>query len=206
MSVILRIKLSFILITLFIFSNTCTAQNKNHIDIESTKHKAMEAKTFCKMKSLNTNYCILIDMSLHSGVKRFMVWDFASDTILSCGLVSHGCCNNNWSGDDSKTDAQFSFVNGSHCTSPGKYKIGKREYSQWGINVKYMMHGLDQENKNAESRQIVFHSWNEVSETTVYPAGTPEGWGCPAIADEYMKTIDALLQTEKTPVLMWIYK
>lgn len=202
-SIITQLK---IFLFLFAICNTCAAQNKTSIDFARTKQKAIEAKSFCKLKSLNTDYCILIDMSLHSGVKRFMVWDFANDTILSCGLVSHGCCDNDWSGDNSKSHVQFSFVNGSHCTSPGKYKIGKRDYSQWGINVKYMMHGLDKENKNAEARQIVFHSWNEVSETPVYPNGTPEGWGCPAIADAYMKTIDALLQKEKTPMLMWIYK
>ena len=190
----------------FAICNSCIAQNKSHINLTRTKQKAIEAKSFCKLKSLNTDYCILIDMSLHSGVQRFMVWDFITDTILSCGLVSHGCCNNAWSGDNTKIDVQFSFVNGSHCTSSGKYKIGNRAYSQWGINVKYMMHGLEKENKNAEERQIVFHSWNEVSETPVYPTGTPEGWGCPAIADGYMKTIDALLQKEKASMLMWIYK
>jgi hypothetical protein len=193
-------------IHLSLICHLCISQNNKHIDLARTKQKAMEAKSFCKLTSLNMDYCILIDMSLHSGVKRFMVWDFANDTILSCGLVSHGCCNNAWSGDNSKSEVQFSFVNGSHCTSPGKYKIGKRAYSQWGINVKYTMQGLDKENKNAEERQIVFHSWNAVSEAQVYPSGTPEGWGCPAIADAYMKTIDALLQKEKTPVLMWIYK
>lgn len=120
--------------------------------------------------------------------------------------VSHGCCDADWNSDDTKDNPTFSNKDGSHCTSLGKYKLGKRGYSNWGINVNYLMHGLDQGNKNAVARQIVFHSWDNVTDNEVYPSGTVEGWGCPAISNNHMRSIDNKLKNETTPVLMWIYK
>lgn len=168
--------------------------------------KAKEALTFCKTKKFNTNFCILIDMSLHSGIKRFFVWDLKGDSVMHSFLVGHGCCANPWSQDASKDSPRFSNVDGSHCSSLGKFKLGERAYSDWGINIKYVMHGLDKTNSNALARLIVFHSWEVVSDTEVYPAGTPEGWGCPTISNNSMKIIDPKIKASKQPVLMWIFK
>jgi len=62
-----------------------------HIDTLRTRQRAKEALSFCRQKGYNTRYCILVDMSLPSGVKRFMVWDFNNKNILISGLISHGC-------------------------------------------------------------------------------------------------------------------
>ena len=105
-----------------------------------------------------------------------------------------------------KSDPEFSNKDGSHCYSLGKYKLCERAYSDWGINVKYVMHGLESTNNNALARTIVFHSWDQVSDNEIYPEGTPEGWGCPTISDNSFKLIDPLLKKSKQPVLMWIYK
>jgi hypothetical protein len=64
-----------------------------HIDTVRTRLKARQCLIFCRQKGYNSRYCILIDMSLPSGVKRFMVWDFRKNNILISGLVSHGCGN-----------------------------------------------------------------------------------------------------------------
>lgn len=170
-----------------------------------TRAKAAEALLFCKKKKMNRQFCVLIDMSLHSGIKRFFVWDFEKDTITHSFLVGHGCCSQPWSYDHSKEKPGFSNVDGSHCSSLGKYKLGERGHSDWGIKIKYLMHGLEKTNSNALARYIVFHSWEEVSDTEVYPAGTPEGWGCPTISNNSMKQMDPLLKAAKNPVLMWIY-
>lgn len=175
-------------------------------DWQRTRAKAKEALEFCKAKKMSSRFCILIDMSLHSGIKRLFVWDFKKDTISHSFLVGHGCCDHPWSRDDSKDKPGFSNVDGSHCSALGKYKLGERGYSEWGIKVKYLMHGLEKSNSNALARYIVFHSWEEVSDTEVYPAGTPEGWGCPTISNNSMKVIDPLLKAAEQPVLMWIYK
>ncbi|WP_312075735.1 murein L,D-transpeptidase catalytic domain-containing protein [Chryseobacterium sp.] len=168
--------------------------------------KAEEALKFCKKNKFNTDFAILIDMSLHSGVKRFFVYDFNTKKIIHEYLVGHGCGSNNWSGDDSKENPKFSNQDGSHLSSLGKYKIGERGTSEWGVKTKYLMHGLEQTNSNALKRFIVFHSWERMSDEEVFPDGSPEGWGCPTISNNAFKKIDPLLKNSKKPILMWIYQ
>ena len=171
-----------------------------------TKEKATDALTFCMENDYNTDFCILIDMSLHSGIKRFYIWDFATATIQNSFLVSHGCGDENWSSDSTKDNPQFSNTKNSHLSSLGKYEIGKRGYSNWGINIKYLMHGLESTNDNALSRYIVFHSWQDVGDNETYPKGTPEGWGCPAVSNKSMRILDPILSKSSKPILMWIYQ
>ena len=110
-------------------------------------------------------------MSLHSGRKRFFIYDFKENEISRKYLVSYGCGDNSWSSDDSKENPTFSNEDISHLSSLGKYKLGERGYSNWGINVKYLMHGLEETNNNALKRIIVFHSWEKMSDEEVYPKG-----------------------------------
>ena len=180
-------------------------EKKPETDVNKTKIKAEEALQFCKSKNFNTDFCILIDMSLHSGVKRFFIWDFKANSISKQYLVGHGCGSNSWSEDDSKDQPKFSNEDGSHLSALGKYKLEGRGYSDWGIHVKYLMHGLEESNNNALKRFIVFHSWNLMSDDEVFPKGSPEGWGCPTISNNAMKEIDPMLQQSNKPVLMWIY-
>jgi len=187
--------------------STKKAEVKNpSINIESTRIKAKQALQFCKSKNFNQDFCILIDMSLHSGVKRFIVWDFKKNKISNSFLVGHGCGNNPWNNDLSKDNPKFSNTDGSHCSSLGKYKIGQRAHSDWGVNIKYVLHGLESTNSNAFKRFIVFHSWEVVTDKEVYPNGTPEGWGCPTISNKSFKIIDPLIKSSTKPVLMWTYK
>lgn len=176
-----------------------------HIDINRTRQKAKQSLVYCKQKGYNTSYCILTDMSLPSGVKRFLVWDFRKNDTLFSGLVSHGCGISPWSGVWSKDSPTFSNVANGHCTSLGKYKIDSRAYSAWGIHVKYYLKGLEATNNNAFRRDVVFHSWEQVPDNEVYPNGTPEDWGCPAISNKVMKIADALIRNQKKHLLLWIY-
>lgn len=195
-----------LLFTLFLFGLNAGAKvPAPHLDLARTRLKAQQALTFCKQKGYNTRYCILIDMSLHSGVKRFVVWDFAKNDTLIAGLVSHGCGISPWSATWSKNRPLFSNLDGSHCTALGRYQIDGRAYSNWGIGVKYYLTGLDASNNNALAREIVFHSWEKVPEAEVFPEGTPEGWGCPAISNNTMRVVDPLIRKQKKRVLMWIY-
>ena len=170
----------------------------------SIKEKARIAAHYCEENNLNTNFCILIDMSVHSGKKRFYVWDFKTNRIINSYMVTHGCCEGPWGEDASKSSIQFSNIEDSHCSSKGKYKIGERAWSSFGVHVKYVLHGLESTNSNAKDRHIVFHSWGMVSDEEVFPAGTPEGWGCPAISNNAFTEIDAYLK-DSGPTLMWIY-
>ena len=175
------------------------------LDTTRTRQKAKEALSFCKIKGYNTQYCSLIDMSLPSGVKRFVVWDFKKHDIMLSGLISHGCGRWPWSATWSKDKPEFSNADGSHCTALGKYQVNGRAYSNRGVHVKYYLNGLDATNNKALGRQIVFHSWESVPETEIYPNGTPEGWGCPAISNSTMKVVDPLLRKQKKHTLLWIY-
>ena len=184
---------------------TIVAEKKPEVELSRLKIKAEEALEFCTSKNLNRDFCILIDMSLHSGIKRFFVWDFKNNKISKEYLVGHGCGSNSWSKDNSKANPGFSNEDGSHLSSLGKYKLEGRGYSDWGINIKYLMHGLEETNSNALKRFIVFHSWNMMSDTEIFPKGSPEGWGCPTVSNNAMKEIDPMIQKSGKPVLMWIY-
>lgn len=186
-------------------SSRFITEKKPEVDVAKVKLKGEEALKFCRTKNFNTDFCILIDMSLHSGVKRFFVWNFNTDSISNKFLVGHGCGSKPWSADGSKESPEFSNEDGSHRSSLGKYKLEGRGYSEWGINVKYLMHGLETTNSNALKRFIVFHSWNLMSDEDVFPKGSPEGWGCPTISNNAMKEIDPIIQKSKKPILMWIY-
>lgn len=174
-------------------------------NVAAIRTKAREALAFCSSKGYNTSHCILINMGLHSGLNRFYIWDFKRDTFCYAFPVSHGCCDKNWNDVETKETPTFSNTDGSHCSSLGRYKIGERGYSDWGIHVKYLMHGLDKTNSNALARQIVLHSWEQIPDNEVFPDGTPEGWGCPALSNQNMKQTDSILKASAKPVLMWIY-
>ena len=179
-----------------------------HLDTLSrrTKDHAATALAFAERRGMNTDFCIMVDMSIHSGLYRLFVWDYAKDTITLTGLCSHGCGRHAWGVDDTKEAPVFSNKPESHLSSLGKYKIGARGYSNWGISVNYKMHGLSPTNSNAYKRVIVLHSWESVPDEEPYPQGTPEGWGCPAVSNQTMRTLDEKLTNAKKPVLMWLYR
>ena len=173
------------------------------IQERSLKEKAHVAKAYCKSKGLNTNYCFLVDFSIHSGKKRFFVWDFTGDSVKWESLCAHGYGKNS-----TQLQPVYSNVEGSSCSSLGKYKVGIRSYSKWGINVHYKLHGLEPTNNNAFKRYVVLHSFTPVPAVEIYPLHLPLGisQGCPVVCDATMKKIDALLKVEKKPLLLWIYE
>ncbi len=188
---------------LTLFSCSDSATNVKPVNL---KTKASEARSYCEEKGLNTSYCILVDFSLHSGKKRMFVYDLEKDSVMAMGMVSHGCGDNPWGLDFTKSKPVFSNEHESHCSSVGKYRIGKRGYSNWGINVNYKLHGLESTNSNAYDRIIVLHSWKDIPNEEVYPDGTPEGWGCPAVSNDFMTYLDAILKEKDKDVLLWIYE
>ncbi len=200
------LKLLIIFLSIILLVCKCSSDDESYsLNYEFTQSKANKALEYCKSRKMNIEFCILIDMGIHSGRKRFFVWDFAKDTIVHSFLVAHGCCNNQSWQAFSKNNPKFSNVENSHCSSLGKYKIGERGHSSWGVNIKYLLHGLESSNSNALDRVIVFHSWDKVSDDEIHPRGTPEGWGCPAISNKSFQIIDPMLKAASKPVLMWIY-
>ncbi|MDC0339008.1 murein L,D-transpeptidase catalytic domain family protein [Flavobacteriales bacterium] len=189
-----------------IFSSCIKSNDVVRLFIPETIDVVDEAILYCNANDFNEDFCILIDMGMHSGRKRFFIVNLKTKEVEKSYLVSHGCGDSLWSGDFTKTNPTFSNVNNSHSSSLGKYRIGERGWSSYGVNINYRIHGLENTNSNASSRGIVFHSWDPVSDTEIYPRGTPEGWGCPAVSNNAFLEIDSLLKRSKKSTLMWIYK
>lgn len=164
-----------------------------------------EAQMYCIKNQMDTGIAILINYKMHSGLKRGYLIRLKTGKILDSFMVSHGCGDSTWGSDKTKESPKFSNEFESHCSSLGKYKLQGRAYSDWGIHIKYLMKGLDKSNSNAYSRTIVLHGWDSVTDVELYPKGTPEGWGCPAVSNTTMTYLDGLLSKKKKPVLMWIY-
>ena len=119
-------------------------------------------------------------------------------------MVTHGSCDVFEANPSPYEKAKFSNKSNSHCSSIGKYKIGKRDYSSWGVNIKYWLHGLEETNNKAVERVVVLHSWSAVSDLEIHPNYSPLSWGCPAVSDNFMRHLDSLLQQSPKPVLLWI--
>lgn len=194
-------------LTLLLFSlMSCIASSDNEVPVKPKNYapKHTEALAFCKKKQYCEDYYFLVDLSVHSGKKRFYVYDFKQKKIIESNLVTHGSCDALATNDTKYEKAKFSNKNDSHCSSAGKYKVGKRDYSSWGINVKYWLEGLEDTNSNARERVVVLHSWDAVANEEIYPQYTPLSWGCPAVSDDFMQKLDTKLQKTEKPVLLWI--
>ena len=184
----------------------CAASSSDSVPVKVEQRlweKAQAGKAYCDKNGYNTNYCFLVDFSIPSGKKRFFVWDFKGDSIKYSSLCAHG-----YGKESTPKKPVYSNVEGSYCSSLGKYKVGIRSYSKWGINVHYKLHGLESTNSNAFKRYIVLHSYTPVPTLEIYPMHLPLGisQGCPVICDDAMRKVDALLKVEKKPVLLWIYE
>jgi hypothetical protein len=68
------------------------------------------------------------------------------------------------------------------------------------------MYGQDPTNSNAVKRVVVLHSWDYTPDEEVYPDGTPESWGCPAVSNTTMKKLDELLGSSNKKMLLWVVK
>ncbi len=193
--------LKFILLSLIAFGFTTTSSKTSKIEI-----KTNAALSYCKTQGFNTEFCVFIDMSIHSGKNRLFIYNFETDSILNQGLCAHGSCDNLPGIDYNDIEPKFSNTHETHCSSLGKYKIGKRGYSNWGVHFNYKLHGLEATNNNAYARTIVLHSYEMMPDKETYPETIPYSWGCPMVSDKLMKTLDGFLKTSEKPVLLWIYK
>ena len=191
-----------LLLCLYLFS--CTNAVTVEAPVKNYAARHTEALGFCKANGFSEEYYFLIDLSVHSGRNRFFVYDFKQKKITDKNLVTHGSCDIFAENPDKYSTATFDNRNDSHCSSLGKYKVGKRDYSSWGIKVKYWLDGLEPTNSNARKRVVVLHSWEAVSNKEIYPQYTPLSWGCPAVSDTFMQQLDVKLQATRKPVLLWI--
>lgn len=188
-----------------ILSFLCCNNAENNVEASKDYSKIhTEALAFCQKEGFDENYYFLVDLSIHSGKSRFFIYDFKTKKVVDKNLVTHGSCDQFEENPTKWEKVRFDNRVDSHCSMKGKYKIGNRDYSSWGINVKYWLHGLEESNKNAVKRVVVLHSWNAVKNNEVYPKFAPLSWGCPAVSNEFMEKLDTRLQKSEKPVLLWI--
>jgi hypothetical protein len=185
-------------------ANRSIASAGPDIDYLHRASQVEEAKIFAAQKKIRQDYFLLFDLSIHSGKKRLFLVDLETGEAVDSFMVAHGAGANPWGRDFTKDKPQTSNAVNSHMTSTGKYLVGNRDYSTWGIKVKYWLYGQDSTNSNAVKRVVVLHSWDYTRDEEVYPDGTPESWGCPAVSDRTMKKMDELLGSSNKKMLFWI--
>ena len=203
-------KILFISLIALFCCNNKKISDKN--TVENTKQELVkdysnyhnEAKAFIEKNNFNETYYYLVDLNEHSGKNRFFIYNFKQQKITDRNLVTHGSCDQFEENPEKWQKVKFDVRNDSHCSMDGKYKIGKRDYSSWGINVKYWMLGLEKTNNTAVKRVVVLHSWEAVKNEEIYPKYSPLSWGCPAVSNEFMEKLDNQLQQVQKPVLLWI--
>lgn len=174
-------------ILFFMSVYSCSFSQNNHLS--NLRSKAEEAHNYCKANNMNTDLTILVDMNIHSGKYRLFVWDFKGDSVRLNAICSHGSCGGFPHPKTAYEQPLFSNKPQSYCSSLGKYKVGKRGYSNWGIHVNYKLHGLESTNDNAYQRIIVLHSWEHVPDQEVYPEYAPNSLGCPMVSNKDRKSV-----------------
>jgi hypothetical protein len=139
-------------------------------------------------------------MSTYPGNYRCFLVNLRTGEIVHASRCAHGTGKKS-----TLLKPVFSNTSGSHCTSLGKYLIGSRSWSNWGIHVHYKLHGLESTNSNAFKRTVVFHShWSMPQKESIGIFSMGCSHGCPVVDNKSMKIFDNLLKKEKK-VILWIY-
>jgi hypothetical protein len=138
-------------------------------------------------------------MGIHSGRKRFFVYDLEKNGVVTAGLVSHGSCNETF-----LEEAKFSNAPGGGCSSLGKYKIGEKYWGEYGRS--YKLYGLESTNSNAYKRAIVLHGYSCIPDEEIYPRVACNSFGCAGVSPAFFEKLASIIDRSKKPILLWIYK
>lgn len=152
-----------------------------------------EVERVIKTKGYNNKYAFLIDFSIHSGKNRMFLYNLEKKKVEKQFLVAHG----EGCGSTNGTPDEFSNVVGSNCSSEGLSIINGRDYSNWGVNIKYWLDGLSESNSNLRKRVVVLHSWWGVPDVEIYPIRLVESQGCFTISNKSMIYIDNFIKNQK---------
>ncbi len=179
----------FFIITSFSFSLTSSElyQNMNLTNKISydTFTKALIGYNQIKVKK--EGLIVIIDYNKPSVEKRFYVLDLYKQKILYETLVSHG--------KNSGKNRTLVFSNNRHSyqSQLGFFKTLSSYRGQYGFSLR--LRGLQKGiNSNAESRSIVIHGADYVSESFIKRHGfLGRTRGCPAIPTKFIKKIIPLI-------------
>lgn len=173
--------------------------------------KIIEAQEFINKNKYNSEYCIFVNFSAYSGSKRFMLYSFKENKIIYSCKCAHG--NDGSENSMETTEQSFSNVPGSHKSSLGKYKIGKKrkinsfdnqfDVSMFNIPC-YEMYGLDKTNSNAYRRGILIHPGPSISVFPI-PMFPWQSFGCFSIPVDDFYEISKYIDDSKKPMLLYAY-
>ena len=163
--------------------------------------RAEELLHFCKERDYNCHIALFVDLSRHSGRRRFVVWDFVKGGPLLLAPVSHGSGSSQ--SHIRSAYARLSNEDGSHLSSVGRALVAERYEGRYG--VAYRLDGLDDSNSNLRPRCVVLHGWEHTTSYPIIPFATVGSWGCPVLSRRMMQRVDAILQGESR-VVMQIFR
>jgi hypothetical protein len=152
--------------------------------------RAERLREFCRNGGYNTKVALFLDLSRHSGRRRFVAWDFERNVPMFMCPASHG------SGSERShvrsAYARVSNEDGSHLSSLGRALVAERYEGRYG--VAYRLDGLDAANSNLRSRYVVLHGWEHTTSHPIWPIATVGSFGCPVLSLKMMSRVDELLQ------------
>ena len=161
--------------------------------------KIADLKAFLKESNYNSDKAFLIDFSISSSKFRFFVVDLKTGRIIQRGLVAHGDGS-----EDGKINGilKFSNIDGSHCSSLGKYIIEEKYNGKFGMS--YRLTGLDETNSNARARAIVLHKLNCVPDVEQKDE-ICLSFGCPMVSDNFFKILEQQIDKSNKKILIYAY-
>lgn len=159
--------------------------------------RASELRDYCQANGYNTHIALFVDLSRHSGLSRFVVWDFDEAKAIITSPVSHG--SGSRTPHTRSSYARTSNQDGSHLSSVGRALVAERYVGRYG--VAYRLDGLDDTNSNLRMRCVVLHGWEYTTSLPIWPLATVGSFGCPVLSRRVMQKVDTLLQTEQGVIL-----
>ena len=151
--------------------------------------RARALREFCCKEGYNTDVALFVDMSLHSGRRRFVVWSFEQGAPIFTCPVSHG--SGAKSSHVRSAYAKFSNEEGSHLSSLGRALVAERYEGRYG--VAYRLDGLEESNSNLRPRCVVLHGWEHTTSYPIFPRRTVGSHGCPVLSRRMMQRLDEIL-------------
>lgn len=165
--------------------------------LSRVRERASILREFCCERGYNRRIALFVDLSRHSGRRRFVVWDFESQRAILACTVSHGSGSSK--SHQRSAYASLSNEDGSHLSSLGRALVAERYEGRYGIA--YRLDGLDASNSNLRPRCVVLHGWEHTSSYPIWPFPTVGSFGCPVLSRRRMAEVDALLMNESGVVL-----
>lgn len=159
--------------------------------------RAEKLREYCHREGYNTKVALFVDMSRHSGRRRFVAWDMEHNVPIFTCPVSHG--SGAMESHVRSAYARFSNKDGSHLSSLGYALVAERYIGRYG--VAYRLDGLSTTNSNLRSRCVVLHGWEHTTSLPIWPLSTVGSFGCPVLSRKMMRKVDELLQQHDRVVI-----